>query len=181
MVRAFKKIVAYILRHEWIYRLLIMIPTLPEDSIVYLIRERCQTLRLRNRGKGGYLQDTHIRYPHNISIGDRVTCGGRVFINGLAQVSIGNDCLIAYGAKIISATHDPTSDIMNRKTVSKPINIGNNVWIGAGSIILPGVTLGPGIVVGAGAVVTKSFHEPDMVLLGTPAKPHMNRKNHQRK
>ena len=118
----------------------------------------------------GYLQDTLITTPEKVSIGDRTTFGGRVFINGLGGVTIGNDCLIAYGTIITSATHDPSVEVMNHVTEAKPITIGNNVWIGAGAIILPGVELADGIAVGAGSVVTKSFMEPNVILVGTPAK-----------
>lgn len=53
---------------------------------------------------------------------------------------------------------------------SQPIVIGNNVWIGAGAIVLPGVTIGDNAVVGAGSVVTKNV-EANTVVAGDPAKP----------
>lgn len=52
----------------------------------------------------------------------------------------------------------------------KAITIGDNVWIGGGAIILPGVTFGHNVVVAAGAVVTKSFVDDNIVLAGHPAK-----------
>lgn len=166
-----KRFFDYILRNEFIYSLLIALPTLPHNSIMYKVREKSQALRLRRKGIGGWLQDTFVRYPQNVMIGSRVTFGGRVLINGSAKVAIGDDCLIAYGAIITTATHDQSIDIINRKTIFRPILIHNNVWIGVGAKILPGVELQSGIIVGAGAVVTKSFEEPDMILLGVPAKP----------
>jgi len=52
---------------------------------------------------------------------------------------------------------------------AKPVSIGNDVWIGGGAIICPGVSIGNGVVIGAGAVVTKSV--PDNVVIGgNPAK-----------
>lgn len=170
-----KKLVDCLIRHEWVYRLLIMIPTLPDDSIWFRVRERCQLLRLKRKGSGGYLQDTHVRYPQNVSIGDRVTFGGKVLVNGLGEVNIGNDCLIAYGVTITTATHDSSAEIMNRTTMSEPVSIGDNVWLGVRVIILPGVSLARGTIVGAGAVVTKSYSEPDLILLGVPAKPSRTR------
>jgi acetyltransferase-like isoleucine patch superfamily enzyme len=166
-----KPLIDLILKKDWTYRLLITIPLgFPRTSPWFRIRERCHRLRLKKRGIKGYLQDTLITTPENVSIGDRVTFGGRVFISGLGGVTIGNDCMIAYGTIITSATHDPSVGVMNHITDAKPITIGNNVWIGAGAIILPGVELADGIVVGAGSVVTKSFVEPNVILAGTPAK-----------
>jgi len=175
MTRIVKNVLDCLLEHEWVYRLLIMIPTLPDDSFWFRVRERCQKLRLKSKGFGGYLQDTHIRYPHNVSIGDRVTFGGRVLINGLGEIRIGSDCLIAYGVTITTATHDSSAKIMNRSTISDPVKIGNNVWLGVGAIVLPGVSLADGTIVGAGAVVTKSYSQPDLILLGVPAKPSKTR------
>lgn len=52
---------------------------------------------------------------------------------------------------------------------SSPVHIGNNVWIGSGSVILPGVTIGDNAVIGAGSVVTKDIPS-DMIAVGNPAK-----------
>ena len=54
-------------------------------------------------------------------------------------------------------------------TYAEPIKIGNNVWIGAGAIILPGITVGDDAIVGAGAVVTHDV-EPRTIVVGNPAK-----------
>ena len=54
------------------------------------------------------------------------------------------------------------------------INIGNNSWIGANSIILPNITLGKNTIVGAGSVVTKSFPEGNCIIVGNPAKKIKN-------
>ena len=85
-------------------------------------------------------------------------------------VTLGDNVLIA--PNVIFTTHDAsashfipgTSDIFGR------INIGDNCFIGIGSIILPGVTIAKDCIVGAGSVVTKSFLEPGMVIAGNPAR-----------
>ena len=55
------------------------------------------------------------------------------------------------------------------KSLTKPVNIGKNVWIGGGSIILPGVTIGDGTTIGAGSVVTKSI-PANCIAVGNPCK-----------
>lgn len=163
------------LRLNSIYFMLIRLPL--SNPNLFRVRERCHRLRLKKRGIGGYLADTLITSPEKVSIGDRATFGGRVLIYGLGGVTIGNDCMVGYGSIIHTATHDPTIEIMNRVTKSKPIVVGNNVWVGTGAIILPGVELADGIIVGAGSVVTKSFSDPDVIIAGVPAKLLGNRKS----
>ncbi len=85
-------------------------------------------------------------------------------------VTIGNNVMISAGVRF--STHDASaayyipgaSDIFGR------ITIGNNVFIGMGTIVLPGVTITDDCIVGAGSVVTKSFLEPGGVIVGNPAK-----------
>src|SRR5699024_7764924 len=85
-------------------------------------------------------------------------------------INIGNSVIIASGVKII--THDNSIGIYIDDVTDYfgEINIGDNCFIGAYSIILPGVTLSNNIIVGAGSVVTKSFNEPNIVIAGNPAK-----------
>lgn len=91
-----------------------------------------------------------------------------LYIQSLNGVYFGRNVLIAPGVKIISANHSFDRD---RKSVkSSPVRIGNDVWIGANSIILPAVQIADGVVIGAGSVVTKSFHESGVVIAGNPAK-----------
>lgn len=109
-----------------------------------------------------------IHQPNHVSIGDRTSVAEFVHIWGSGTVSIGDDCLIASHVAIVSVTHD-TNGIVFRETNRKaPIEIKDNVWIGAGAILLPGVTLGSGCVVAAGAVVTKDVPS-NVVVAGIPA------------
>lgn len=159
-----------LLRCDLIHSFLLNIPINLESSIVYWMRERSHQLRVKMKGIGGYLQDTLIIKPNNVSIGDYVTCGGRVFIDGSGSVTIGDNVMLAYGVVITTATHDPAAERMNDITISMPVVIGNNVWIGARAIILPGVKLADGTVIGAGSVVTKSHTEAGTIIVGNPAK-----------
>lgn len=95
-----------------------------------------------------------------------------VVINGAGGVSIGKHVLIGPTAQLISYQHSYQAadlPIAKQDYIYKPIVIENDVWIGAGALILAGVTIGQGSVVGAGAVVTKSC-EPYSVLMGVPAR-----------
>lgn len=72
--------------------------------------------------------------------------------------------------QLLTATH-PVEPAQRRAKweAAKPITIGNNVWLGGGAIVLPGVTIGDNTVVGAGAVVTSDL-PADVIAVGNPAK-----------
>jgi maltose O-acetyltransferase len=89
----------------------------------------------------------------------------------LREIMIGDNVIIAKGTKLFA--HDNSVINMKRfgieKERVKPIRIGNDVFVGAGSIILPGVTIGENSIIGAGSLVTKSI-PPNCVAAGNPAK-----------
>ena len=99
-------------------------------------------------------------YPHfaGSSPGQYIQAG-----NG---IKIGNNVRMGPGVKIISANHDLLD--YKKHVHNEPIEIGDNCWLGANSIILPGVKLGRHVVVAAGAVVTKSF-DGNCLVGGVPA------------
>ena len=108
-----------------------------------------------------------------VRLGSNVTINDFVHIWGLGGVSIGDDSMIASHCAIISQTHDVAAyakGLKYRDTLdaSKAVHIGRNVWIGAGSIVLPGVTIGDDSVVAAGAVVTRDVAARTLVA-GVPA------------
>ena len=109
-------------------------------------------------------------YGYNIKVGDNVFMNFNCCILDVCEVIIGNNCMFAPHVQIYTATHPLEFKARNSgKELGKPITIGNNVWIGGGAIICPGVTLGNNVVVGAGSVVTKSFPD-DVFIAGNPAK-----------
>lgn len=109
-------------------------------------------------------------YGYNIEVGENFYANYNCIILDVNRVQIGENVLLAPNVQIYTASH-PT-DPMERltfKELSKPIVIGNNVWIGGGAIICPGVRIGNNTTIGAGSVVTKDI--PDNVIAaGNPCK-----------
>lgn len=96
------------------------------------------------------------------------------------RIVIGNNALIAPNVQIYTAFHptsaeerfgEPREDgsFVFCKTQTAPVIIGDNVWIGGGAIILPGVTIGNNVVIGAGSIVTKDIPD-DVVACGNPCR-----------
>jgi maltose O-acetyltransferase len=98
-----------------------------------------------------------VKYPNNITLGRGVVLGKEVTLGALGGITIGNNVRVSKGVSIESASLD-FSTAAPYKHNSKPITIGNDVWIGSGAIILSGITIGDGAIVGAGTVVTKSIY-----------------------
>lgn len=103
--------------------------------------------------------------PWKLTVG-RACIGPRTEIYNKAPVSIGNDSVVSQGAFICTASHDITSLML--PLVSKPIAIGNNVWIAANTFVGPGVTIGDGAVVAATATVVRDV-APWTLVGGNPA------------
>lgn len=104
--------------------------------------------------------------PRKIVIGEDSIIGDHCFLDGRAQLMIGNHVDIASQVLIYNSEHDINDE--NFKAVTAPVEIGDFVFIGPRAIILPGVKIGKGAVVAAGAVVTKNVEEFKIVG-GVPA------------
>lgn len=108
----------------------------------------------------------------NLELGDDVDLALNVQIETSGGVTIGDRSLIGYGTKIFSRNHNVPSGHGNIFGVGhsfKAVSIGNDVWLGANVIVLPGRTIGDGAIVGAGSVVTKDV-AAYTVVAGNPAK-----------
>jgi len=114
-----------------------------------------------------------------ISIGENSHVDQFCVLYGQGGLTIGSDCAIAAGVIIYTQTnqydYDVEAKIVDQPIVYNPVVIGSDVWIGAGAIILPGVTIGDHAVVGAGSLVRKDV-PPWSIVGGVPAKPIGSRK-----
>ncbi len=112
-----------------------------------------------------------IKNYKNLSIGDNVSIHKNSYIDALGEIVIGNNVSIATDTKIISFNHtwdDLSKPIKYNKLLPKKILIDDDVWIGAGAVILAGIKIEKRVVVGALSVVTKCL-ESDGVYVGIPA------------
>ncbi len=117
------------------------------------------------------------KFADDISIGDNSGIGINSFVGSGTKIGnhvmMGPDCLI-YTQQHEHSSTEITMDSQGMSPVY-PVTIGDDVWLGARAIIMPGVTIGNGVIVGAGAVVTKDV--PDYsVVVGVPAKIVKSRK-----
>ncbi len=107
----------------------------------------------------------------NLVIGDNFYANHNLVITDGVTVTIGKNVFIAPNCTITTAEHaiDPEQRIAGFE-VAKPVTICDNVWIGANSVVLAGVTIGKNSVIGAGSVVKKDIPE-NVVAVGVPCKP----------
>jgi maltose O-acetyltransferase len=135
--------------------------------------ERYQLLKERFAAVG---EDSMVRPPFHCDYGYNVTLGAGVFLNfgciilDVVAVEIGDMTQIATGVQILTADHprDPAVRATGLE-LGRPVRIGRNVWIGAGAIILPGVTVGDDALIGAGSIVTRDV-PAGATVTGNPAR-----------
>ena len=128
------------------------------------------------KGLFGHIADDEILIvqPFYCDYGKQISVGKRFFANfnftvlDEAPVTIGDDCFIGPNVSIYTACHstDPV-ERNSRREWAEPVSIGNNVWIGGSVTILPGVKIGDNVTVGAGSVVTKDIPS-NSVAVGNP-------------
>lgn len=163
-----------------------------------IARRQQQAVRLSARYQAAYAEDAeaarpllvellgslgpeaHVRPPLYVDYGSNITVGARTFVNynltalDVAAITIGEDCQIGPNVQLLTPTHPlepgPRRDKLE---AARPIVIGDNVWLGGGAIVLPGVTIGDNSVIGAGAVVTKDV-PANVMAVGNPARPVRN-------
>ena len=111
----------------------------------------------------------NIKNPGNITVGNNVTFNDGAYLNGLGKISLGDNVSISAMSIIVSTGLDTDSLAISKIHVDKEIIIGNNVQVGAGAIILAGVSIGNNVVIGAGAIVTKDI-DSNCIVAGNPAR-----------
>ena len=132
---------------------------------MYKVYGACAMLVLGKRVSAhGFFE---VQGPENVNIGTGCSINAGVFILGRGKTTIGNDVTLSARVMLIDAGLDPESK--DRIHVESYVRIHDRVWIGAGAIVLPGVTIGEGSVVGAGSVVTKDIG-PYSIAIGNPAR-----------
>ncbi|WP_040340097.1 sugar O-acetyltransferase [Candidatus Blastococcus massiliensis] len=125
---------------------------------------------------GSVGEGTELRPPLHVDYGSHLTIGARCFANfglvalDVAPITIGDDVQFGPNVQLLTPTHPVEPEPRRQKWEgARPIVVGDNVWLGGGAIVLPGVTIGENTVVGAGAVVTKDL-PANVVAVGNPAR-----------
>jgi len=109
-------------------------------------------------------------YGSNITVGDRVFVNFNTVILDCAQVTIGDGAQIASAVQLLAADHPRDAQARrDLRELARPVSIGSNVWLGAGAIVLPGVSVGDDSVIGAGSVVTRDIPS-GVVAVGNPCR-----------
>jgi maltose O-acetyltransferase len=117
-----------------------------------------------------------VKPPFRCDYGWNIAIGARTFVNcgcvmlDVVPIRIGSACQLATGVQLLTATH-PVDPEPRREgwEYGVPITVGDNVWLGGGAIVCPGVSIGENTVVGAGAVVTRDL-PANVVAVGNPAR-----------
>ena len=162
--------------YTWLYNLLCMfleiLPMFIRDIVFRMILGKCGKIDLID-------YKAYFRYPSKICIGKNVSVNRGCFFLASAHsdekydIVIGDRCVFAPNVKLLAAGHDYC--FLDLPDTFGQIRIGDDVWIGADSVVLQGVAIGEGAVVGAGSVVTKDV-SPWMVVAGNPARPIRERR-----
>jgi maltose O-acetyltransferase len=125
---------------------------------------------------GSLGDDVVIRPPFYCDYGYQIHIGARTFANfglvalDVARITIGEDVQIGPNVQLLTPTHPLEAEPRRAKLEgAKPIAIGNNVWLGGGVIVCPGVTIGENTVVGAGTVVVRDL-PANVLAVGNPAR-----------
>lgn len=130
---------------------------------------KCLLLRLFGAkvGTGVVIKPyVNIKYPWLLEIKNHVWIGEEVWIDNLAQVTIGNNCCISQGAMLLCGNHDYKKSSFDLITGS--ITLEDGVWIGAKTVVCPGVTCHSHAVLTVGSVASKDL-EPYTIYRGNPA------------
>lgn len=161
-----------------------------DDPELVAERERCQSLLRAFNGEadqvvrssvlrellGGVGEGASVQPPLTCDYGYNISLGAGSFINywaiilDVVSVVIGDRAQVGTAVQILTADH-PRDPVLRRTGAEygAPVTVEDNVWIGSGAIVCPGVTIGADSVIGAGAVVTRDI-PPNVVAAGNPCR-----------
>lgn len=108
-------------------------------------------------------------YGSNIELGERVFFNFNCVVLDVCRVRIGSFTLFGPAVQVYTAMHPLDAEQRRREEYGKPVEIGADVWVGGGAIILPGVRIGSRTVIGAGSVVTRDVPD-DVFAAGNPCR-----------
>ena len=141
-----------------------------------IVDDEGEALALLGQLLGSLGEGAWIRPPLTVDYGENIHVGARTFINNkltaldVARITIGEDCQTGPNVQLLTPTHpvepQPRRDKLE---AAEPISLGDNVWLGGGVIVCPGVTIGDNSVIGAGSVVTHSL-PANVIAVGNPAR-----------
>jgi maltose O-acetyltransferase len=124
-------------------------------------------------GKGGdsvWMQPPfYCDYGSNIELEERVFFNFNCVVLDVCRVRIGDFTLFGPAVQILTPMHPLNAALRRKQEYGKPIDIGSDVWVGGGALILPGVTIGSRTVIGAGSVVTRDIPS-DVFAAGNPCR-----------
>lgn len=141
-----------------------------DEFVVGEETDKILTALIPNKGKNFYIEPPfHADYGYNINAGDNVYFNVNCVVLDVCHVNIGNNVFFAPAVQVYTASHPLDAVLRRSKENGKPVTIGDDCWIGGGTVICPGVTIGKRCVIGAGSVVTKDIPD-DSLAVGNPAK-----------
>lgn len=143
------------------------------DTTAESEQERRRSVLTELFGEGGdtvWLEPPfHCDYGENIRLGERVFFNFDCVVLDVCEVRIGDFALFGPAVQILTPLHPMDAALRRAQELGKPVDIGPDVWVGAGALILPGVRIGARTVIGAGSVVTRDVPS-DVFAAGNPCR-----------
>jgi maltose O-acetyltransferase len=136
-------------------------------------QERRKAILVELFGEGG--DSVWMQPPFYCDYGSNIRLGKRVFFNfscivlDVCEVSVGDFTQFGPGVQILTPLHPMDAELRRSQEFGKPVEIGSDVWVGGGALILPGVRIGSRTVIGAGSVVTRDL-PGDVFAAGNPCR-----------